>query len=80
MMRKQFEALDRNRDGVLDFEEATATREGITGNTCNRLDESVQEQTKGVDAGMMDAGIGLRVASHPRSDSMWSEVIRKSQQ
>lgn len=77
MMRKQFEALDRNRDGVLDFEEATATREGITGNS--RLDESVEEQTKEVGAGMMDAGIGLRVASHPRSDSMWSEVIRKSQ-
>jgi Ca2+-binding EF-hand superfamily protein len=69
MMRKQFEVLDSNGDGSLDFGEAT------------RSVESVQEQSNSnrVDAGMMDAGIGLRVASHPRSDSMWSDVVRKGQ-
>ena len=74
MMKKQFEALDKNQDGVLCFEEAT--HEGIIMGS----EKIVQEQTNGVDADMMDAGIGLRVASHPRSDSMWSEVMRKSQQ
>lgn len=74
MIKKQFEAMDRSGNGFLTFEEATRT--GIPG-----PDHSAETTGRNeVDEGMMDAGVGLSVASHPRSDSMWSEAIRKSQQ
>ena len=71
MMKKQFEAMDKSRNGFLTFEEATSIgRPGPDGSA----------EIHGRNEGMMDAGVGLSVASHPRSDSMWSEVIRKGQQ
>lgn len=74
MIKKQFEAMDRSGNGFLTFEEATRT--GIPG-----PDDSAETTGRNeVDEGMMNAGVGLSVASHPRSDSMWSEAIRKSQQ